>query len=415
MPLPAPLPDRCEVLVIGSGPAGSACAAVLAQAGVDVLLIDQQDFPREKICGDGLIPDAHHALARLGVLEDVLAQACHVSHVRCVGPSGGQIDVPGRLAVLPRRELDWMLHRHAAAQGARCATPVKFESLIEDPPGSDGSPSRVWGARLRCGDRTQEVRADWVVLATGAPIQPMVAAGLCSRRTPSGIALRGYVRNSARTGIQTTMDVVWHRQLRPGYGWIFPAGNDTFNIGVGAFFSHGRSGRSVAADANLRQVFEAFTRVYEPARALMDGGELLGDLKGAPLRCTLTGASSGRPGLLATGEAIGSTYDFTGEGIGKALETGLLAADALLQHRHEHRNESKVLASYDAGLRGLKPRFSLYERANRVNRHPWLADLVIWRARRSPRLLRRMSGVLDETSNPGHLISARGIFKLLTE
>ncbi len=417
--VPLALPSRCEVLVVGSGPAGSACATVLAEAGVDVWLIDQQDFPREKVCGDGLIPDAHHALARLGLLDQVMAQACHVSHVRCVGPSGGQVDVPGRLAVLPRRQLDWLLQRHAIARGAHCLTPVKFEGLIEAGAegGGEGSEGRgrVVGARLRHAGELHELRADWVVLATGAAMPPMLAAGLCTRRAPSGIALRGYVRNPAVVASQRTMDVVWHRDLRPGYGWIFPVGDATFNIGVGAFFDTRGDGRSVAADANLREVFDAFTRVHAPARALMDGGEFVGELKGAPLRCTLAGASTGRSGLLATGEAIGSTYDFTGEGIGKALETGLLAADALLRGRQSGSTDAAVCADYEAGVRRLQPRFALYERANRVNRHPWLADLVIWRARRSPRLLRRMSGVLDETSNPGHLLSLRGLYKLFSE
>ncbi|HMW23869.1 MAG TPA: FAD-dependent monooxygenase [Burkholderiaceae bacterium] len=416
------LPDRCEVLVVGSGPAGSACATLLAQAGVDVLLVDQHDFPREKVCGDGLIPDAHQALARLGLLDAVMAQACHVSHVRCVGPRGGQVDVPGRLAVLPRQQLDLLLHRHAAAAGATVRTPVKFEGLIEAPgtsamPGPSGGSARprVIGARLRHADATHDVRADWVVLATGAQIQPMVSADLCTRRTPSGIALRAYVRNPAVVASQRTMDVVWHRDLRPGYGWIFPAGDATFNIGVGAFFRPERDGRARAADANLREVFDAFTHVYAPARALMDGGELVGELKGAPLRCTLAGARSSRPGLLATGEAIGSTYDFTGEGIGKALETGILAAEALLRGRRAGADDAAVRADYDAALQRLKPKFTLYERANGVNQHPWLAELVIARARRSPRLLRRMTGVLEETSNPGHLFSLRGIYKLLTE
>ena len=58
---------------------------------------------------------------------------------------------------------------------------------------------------------------------------------------------------------------------------------------------------------------------------------------------------------------------------------------------------------------------ALYERANGINRHPWLTDLVIWRGRRSPRVLRRMSGVLDETSNPGQLLSAKGFYRLFTE
>lgn len=410
-PADGPLPPACDVLIIGAGPAGSACAAALAQAGHDVCLIDQHDFPREKVCGDGLIPDAHAALARLGVLEVVMARATPVSHVRCVAPRGGQVDVPGALAVLPRRELDHLLVENARQRGARVVTPVRFEATVE----ADG---RVIGARLRHRDAVVEMRARWVVLATGAGVQPLVATGLCTRRTPSGIALRGYVRNPAQAGRQTTMDIVWDRALRPGYGWVFPCGPDTWNIGVGAFFRRDARGRGQAADANLRRMFDDFTRLYPPAAALMRGGTLQGDLRGAPLRCALDGARPGRPGLLAAGEAIGSTYDFTGEGIGKALETGLLAADTLRAHGlgtgAASAADAAVLSAYEAHLTALRPRFALYERANQVNRHPWLADLVVWRARRSPALVRRMSGVLDETVNPGNLVSVRGILRLLT-
>ena len=94
------------MLVVGAGPAGSACAQVLARAGQRVCLVDQQSFPREKVCGDGLIPDAHAALIRLGVAEAVAARAHPVERVACIGPRGGRVEVPGRLAVLPRRELD---------------------------------------------------------------------------------------------------------------------------------------------------------------------------------------------------------------------------------------------------------------------------------------------------------------------
>ena len=68
---------------------------------------------------------------------------------------------------------------------------------------------------------------------------------------------------------------------------------------------------------------------------------------------------------------------------------------------------------YEASLAALQPRFDLYERANRVNAHPWIADLLIWRARKSERLLRRMAGVLEETSNPGNLVSVGGVVKVL--
>jgi hypothetical protein len=63
----------------------------------------------------------------------------------------------------------------------------------------------------------------------------------------------------------------------------------------------------------------------------------------------------------------------------------------------------------------LKPKFDLYEHANQVNAHPWLVDLLIWRARRSPRLLQRMSGILNEPNNPGNLFSLKGLRRLFFE
>jgi geranylgeranyl reductase family protein len=403
------LPERCQVLVVGAGPAGSAAATVLARAGVDVLLVDQRSFPREKVCGDGLIPDAHAALARLGVLDEVMAVAQRAGHVACISPRGLRIDVPGRLAVLPRRELDDIVCRNAVRTGARMFAPVQFEAPLTDTAG------RVCGAKLSHGKESRELHADWVVLATGAVPQALLAAGMCERQTPTGVALRAYVQNDTMVGRITELEVVWHRKLRPGYGWIFPCRDGVFNIGAGVVDSHGRAadGHGVMQDVNLKRVFETFCESYAPARELVASGRMLGGLKGAPLRCTLEGAKYSRPGLLVTGEAAGSTYSFTGEGIGKALETGMLSAEALVRQRAH--GDAEVRRHYEAGLLALKPRFELYDRANRVNAHPWLVDLLIWRAQKSERLLGRMSGVLNETSNPGHLVSAKGILRLFTE
>jgi len=404
------LPAACDVLVVGAGPAGSAAAITLARAGLDVVLVDQHAFPRDKVCGDGLIPDAHHALRRLGALDAVMALAQPSTHVGCIGPRGGRVDVPGTLAVLPRRQLDEVLCRAAVAAGARMFAPARFGGAIE----ADG---RVVGATLQHAGATREVRAGWVVLATGAVPQALLAAGMSDRHTPSGVALRGYVRNPAMAARLDKLEVVWHRALAPGYGWIFPCRDGVFNIGVGIADSHDthRNGKLTKREGNLREVFDAFTRVYEPARALMQGGEWVGALKGAPLRCTLEGARFSRPGLLVTGEAAGSTYSFTGEGIGKALETGILAAEAIAAGRAQRQPDAQVRSAYEAALHALKPRFDLYAKANMVNRHPWLADLLIWRANKSARLLRRMSGVLEETSNPGHLVTLKGFVRLFTE
>ena len=405
-----PPPATCDVLVIGAGPAGSACAQWLARAGHEVVLVDQHDFPRDKVCGDGLIPDAHAALKLLGVHDEVMARAQRAAHVACIGPRGGRVEVPGALAVLPRRELDDILCRAAVAAGARLFTPWRFQSPLFE--ADRNAEQVVVGAQLSSGEQLAEVRARWVVLATGAVPAAALAAGVCERQRPSGIALRGYVKNEAMAGRLQALEVVWHRKLAPGYGWIFPCRDGVFNIGVGSLQSHRRASTQAPRDFNLREVFKAFTEFYAPARELMQGGTLLGELKGAPLRCTLQGAKFSRPGLLVTGEAAGSTYAFSGEGIGKAMETGLAAARAVVDGLREQHSDAWVRGAYEAALAALKPRFDLYEQANSVNEHPWLADLVVWRARKSARVMRRIAGVLDETANPGNLVSLRGLVKL---
>lgn len=396
------LPDRCDVLIVGAGPAGSAAATLLARAGIDVVLVDQHAFPRDKVCGDGLIPDAHRALRRLGVLDEVMAQAQPVTHAGLISPRGIRVDVPGTLAVLPRRELDEIVCRGAVRAGARMFAPVRFVAPVEDA-------GAVVGARLAHGDMQREVRCRWLVLASGAVPQALIAAGMALRQTPSGVALRGHLKNDAMRGRIDKLEVVWHRAVAPGYGWIFPCRDGVFNVGVGVFE------RRAGGEGNLRGLFDAFTRIYAPACELVAGGQWLAPLRGAPLRTSLQGARFSRPGLLVTGEAAGSTYAFTGEGIGKAMETGMLAAESLLGGLVRSAGNAAVRQDYEARLAALQPRFALYERANWVNRHPWLADLVLWRGQRSERVLRRMSGVLDESSNPGQLLTAKGFYRLFTE
>jgi flavin-dependent dehydrogenase len=250
---PADLPRGCEVLVVGAGPAGSAAARCLAQAGLDVVLVDQHLFPRDKVCGDALIPDAHRALERLGLLDAVLALAEPVAHVADTGPRAG------RLAVLPRRELDEQLCLGAVRAGARIFAPVRFVSVLEQP-GPAGT--QVVGALLQSGQGQHPITARWVLQATGAQPQALQAADMLLRRTPSSMSMRGYLRKTTLHRPQSDLDMVWHARLRSGYGWVFPGPGGVFNVGVYLTDSHtaGRDGRHRMQDVNLRDTFQTSLR-----------------------------------------------------------------------------------------------------------------------------------------------------------
>ena len=413
-----------DVLIVGAGPAGCAAAITLAQAGRQVMLIDQHNFPRDKICGDGLIPDSMQALQALGVLDAVRQAATPVKGLVCHGPKGGRLCIPGDLAVLPRKVLDACLFERAKAAGASAITHVRYLEPIRD------SNARVTGARVNINGRQSEISANWTILATGATVNALQAAGHCTRALPSAMALRVYLHNPNFVDNDGKpiehLHISWHKSYAPGYGWIFPCPDGVYNVGVGLYGMHESGWRNKLANLpgfghlkthikpkkpNLAELFKQFTDTNPMAKRLLETGKMIGDIKGAPLRCSLEGAKPAAPGLLVAGEAMGSTYALTGEGIGKAMETGILSAQALLKQT----DDAGTCKAYEQMLKDLAPKFAIYQQANKINRVPWLIDLAIARGNKSPRLVKRMSLVLEEKANPARLFSVRGAWKFLTE
>jgi geranylgeranyl reductase family protein len=391
-PAEAVPPGRWDVVVVGAGPAGSLTALHLARQGYRVLLLDRERFPRDKTCGDLLIADALQALERAELLGPVRAIAHEVDGFSVYSPSRVRFELPGRYLMLKRRRLDALLARHAAEAGVAFAR-GKVDDVAPRPDGTVACSVAGW-------PRPIEARA--VVLATGAAVDLLRKLGPAPRRQADAMAARCYVRSRLPLG---RLVVSFDRPIIPGYAWIFPLGGGEYNVGCGAFE------RGAAGKTNLRDLFRRFTERFPPAAELLRQGDPPGLLYGARLRCGLRDAGRSVAGpVLAIGETVGATYPLTGEGIGKAMQTGELAAGLL--HEAFKAGDLGRLRDFPARLEHeLRARYRGYARAEDWLARPWLNDLVAWRIRRSPWLRRRVAAVLAEDQDPGPVFSARGLLR----
>ena len=418
--MPAVDTISAEAVVIGAGPAGSAAALTLARRGVDVLLVDRSAFPREKVCGDALIPDALAALAALGVRDEILAHSLRSSGIKVYAPHGREVALHGECAVVPRFVLDDTLRAAAIASGARFLAPYRvIEPIVRQDHFRHGSSTQVEyaGARFRdASGRVITVLARWTILATGAAGEALRAFGVADRAAPSATAARVYMHApAAATSTSPFLLISFGRQLAPGYGWVFPGPDGMFNVGVGIFHDATRK----PGDANLRAIMTTFLETFEPARALARAASSMTRFVGAPLRTGLMGSALARPGLLVAGEAAGATYSFSGEGIGKALETGMLAggmvADALANadRSGDGRADAVAAAYVRRAERRFRERFRAYQLAQRYLAHPAVVDFLAWRANAGSFVRAQLEGIFNETADARQLFSPGGLVRAL--
>lgn len=396
-----------DLLVVGAGPAGSAAARRAAQHGLSVALVDRADFPRDKVCGDGLIADSLRVLASLGLSSRVAAHATAVSHVRLFAPNRTEVLLDGDCLCVPRQLLDDTLREAAVESGATFLPGLKaVRPLAQD--------ATVTGAVFHDPRTRHEttIEAALTVLATGAAAEPLVKFGMCERKEPSATAARVYidVPPEIARGMRDLL-ISFDASICPGYGWIFPGAGTTFNVGVGFFYDAWR----LPVSRNIRVLLQTFLETFPPAVTLVRHARSISPLRGAPMRTAMQGAAFARPGLLVIGEAAGLTYSLTGEGIGKAMESGVLAADLALTHaRSLHAARHTVASEYAYELtRRYRRKFDGYHRAQSWMNSRRLANFLAKRANAGTFVRRQLEGMFADTADPQRLLSPLGLARAI--
>lgn len=349
------------MLVVGAGPAGSAAAAWLARAGVDVLLTDAAVFPRDKTCGDGLTPRATHELVRLG-LEDWLRAHPVSKGLRAHGfgqtlhlpwPGG---TLPSWGSAVPRTELDDHLRTVAIKAGATAVDGVRAVDVRWDG-------ERIAAVVFEGG---HEVACRSVVVADGvrSPLGKVLGREW-HRDTVYGVAGRAYIASDQA-------DDEWissHLELRdesgealPGYGWIFPLGSGEVNIGAGALATSKRPAAKGTKGSAIKSLMRHYTEQCREEFGLT--GELRAEKSALlPMGGAVSGVAGANWALI--GDAAGCVNPLNGEGIDYGLETGRMVADALIAGEdlatawpatlREHYGEAFSVARRLAGI-ATRPR-----------------------------------------------------------
>jgi len=310
-------PRRFDVLVVGSGPAGSIAALVLARGGARVALVDKARFPRDKACGDLVGPRAVQVLDDLGL--DV-PEARTVGDMVVVGPTGRRVRLPcfegrtypGHALAMPRLEFDTRLRDAAVAAGAEALVGRADEARRDD--------LGLEGFAL---DGGVEIRADVVIGADGATSRVAAAAELVDPASVLwGFAVRGYVDEP----VEVPHILLWEPTRGhgfPGYGWVFPGVDGRANLGLGLGTRSTRTGAARAAH-ELPAFVDHLRRhglVSGPAPAATLGGWL---------KLGMVGTTPARGRVMLVGDAAGLVNPLQGEGISQALTSGRAAAQAVL-------------------------------------------------------------------------------------
>ena len=314
---------QIDVLVVGAGPAGSSAAAWLARQGREVLLADSDEFPRDKPCGDGLTPRAIAELRRLGIAEWVENRTVNLG-LRANGfgqtlhlpwPGGS---LPNYGSAAPRLVLDAKIREVALEWGAQTLDAAQAIDV-------EMKGDRIHAVIFKQYGSTMRVEPKSVIVADGARSQLGRLLGReWHRDTAYGVAARAYISSERSDDKWITS----HLELRgtkneilSGYGWIFPLGDGTVNIGVGTLATSKRP-----ADVNLRHLLDFY------AQGQRKEWQLSGEVQ-KPWSALLPmgGAVSGVAGKnwMLVGDAAGLVNPLNGEGIDYGLETGRLAAEYL--------------------------------------------------------------------------------------
>jgi len=386
-----------DVVIAGAGPAGSATAALLAQQGARVLLVERAAFPRFKACSEYLSPEAGRLLATLGIFDEVARVAGRLTGMRVVSPAGRVFEGrfrtiagvtpyrPWGLAVT-RARLDGILAQAAVGRGAVLRERTTLERFAASASGVQ--------VVLRSGTSRETVRASVLVGADGLHSRVARSLGVARRRGAARIAFVTHARD-----VEQMTDLGEMHVVRGGYAGLADVGDGLTNVAAVTDRAALPPG-STPAD----RLFRLLERV--PAvRGRLRRAQLDGPVMAVGPFGRYTRRATG-DGVALVGDAADFFDPFTGEGIYAALRGAALLAPHLARVLSQGAPTAGTLRAYDRDRTRVFAGKWLLERAiGTVVRHPALLDHVATRLARHQETADLLVGAT------GDFVPARQVFR----
>ncbi len=319
--------DIYDVIIVGAGPAGLSAAITLSELKHRVLIIDQETFPRDKVCGDGLTEESIEVVKELGCLDDIVKEGFNTSRVVVNPFKDRYCSVHFNVITIKRYIFDNILLQHAikcSASFQQGKFTGKYILNNDDVTIEIQKP----GSNVK-----KQLRAKYVILSIGAQNDSSLknCNGIKLKKSTT-IGVRGYYK--ADWPIKELNIFYLEKMLKTAI-YVFPLGNNLFNIGC----CRKIGGKKLDIKNFINEFVEK-----ELNKKYKVNGAWIEPLKGAFLRTGLSSVGNSVDGrVILTGEACGTTNPFSGEGIANALKSGTIAGKVIANCLESGNPEKIVL------------------------------------------------------------------------
>lgn len=389
------------VAIIGCGPAGAAASIFLTKNRIQHIILDKDIFPRDKICGDGCSGKTAYVLRQANpeFLDEIFSQpeAFLPSYgVKFVSPNGKALDIPFSL------EKDKSMRPPGFTSKRTVFDNYLFTKLA--------SPycTIINNATAVSLDKTEEGYAIDYKISGSAQVNTLRCNLLIGADGDKGITRKTFIQGNAVSktsivGIRAYYDGVtdmhegnfielhFLKEVLPGYFWIFPLPNGQANVGIGATAAIVRQKK-----INLRELMLKTVAEHPNIKHRFTNARLLDKISGWGLPTGAQPEELSGDNYMLTGDAASLVDAFTGEGIGNALFSGMIAAEAAAKAVQANNYSASFLKEHFANelFRRIGDELHLSQKMQGLVRYPWLLNLVINKAIKSPSLQKTMSSML---------------------